>query len=96
MIPKSAGRVVIEDLKVTGMMLNRRLARALADAVIADFLKKLTYKYRWYDAELVEVSRWFSSSKLCSGRGAKNDIDTYSGQLNGLWTTRERRSTGSK
>ena len=32
MIAKSAGRVVIEDLNVSGMMRNRRLARALADA----------------------------------------------------------------
>ena len=34
-IAKSAGRVVIENLNVSGMMQNRRLSRALADAGMA-------------------------------------------------------------
>ena len=37
-IAKSAGRVVIGDLNVAGMMSNRRLSRALADAGISGFL----------------------------------------------------------
>ena len=78
MIAKSAGRVVIEDLNVSGMMKNRRLARALADAGMAGFLGKLVYKCRWYGAEVVEVSRWFPSSRLCSGCGYKNDDLTLS------------------
>ena len=78
MIAKSAGRVVIEDLNVSGMMQNRRLARALADAGLSGFLSKLAYKCRWYGAELVEVSRWFPSSKLCSGCGEKNENLTLS------------------
>ena len=41
MIAKSAGRVVIEDLNVSGMMRNRRLARALGDAGMTGFLGKL-------------------------------------------------------
>ena len=72
-IAKSAGRVVIENLNVSGMMQNRRLSRALADAGIAGFLRKLAYKCQWYGGELVEVSRWFLSSKLCSGCETKND-----------------------
>ena len=78
MIAKSAGRVVIEDLNVSGMMKNRRLARALADAGMAGFLGKLVYKCLWYGAEVVEVSRWFPSSRLCSGCGYKNDDLTLS------------------
>ena len=78
MIAKSAGRVVIEDLNVSGMMRNRRLARALADAGMAGFLGKLVYKCLWYGAEVIEVSRWFPSSRLCSGCGYKNDDLTLS------------------
>ena len=78
MIAKSAGRVVIEDLNVSGMMKNRRLARALADAGMAGFLGKLVYKCLWYGAEVVEVSRWFPSSRLCSVCGYKNDDLTLS------------------
>ena len=77
-IAKSAGPVVIENRNVNGMMQNRRLSRALADAGIAGFLRKLAYKCQWYGAELVEVSRWFPSSKLCSGCGTKNDSPSLS------------------
>ena len=55
------------------MMQNRRLSRALADAGIPGFLRKLAYKCQWYGAELAEVSRWVLSSKLCCGCGSKND-----------------------
>ena len=54
-------------------MQNRRLARALADAGLSGFLAKLAYKCRWYGAELVAVSRWFPSSRLCSECGHRND-----------------------
>ena len=42
-IAKSAGRVV-ESLNVAGMIRNRRLARAIADAGMSGFLSKLEYK----------------------------------------------------
>ena len=77
-IAKSAGLVVIEDLNVRGMMSNRRLARALAEAGISGFLGKLAYKCRWYGAELVRGSRWYPSSRLCSQCGHRNDSLTLS------------------
>ena len=40
-IAKSAGRVVVETLNVAGMVRNRRLARAMADAGMSGFLVKL-------------------------------------------------------
>ena len=72
-IAKSAGQVVVETLNVAGMMLNRRLARAIADAGMAGFLAKLEYKCRWYGTEYLKADRWFASSKLCSHCGWKND-----------------------
>ena len=71
-IAKSAGRVVVEDLNVAGMMKNRRLARAIADAGMAGFLAKLEYKCAWYGAEFVKADRWFPSSKLCAHCGWHN------------------------
>ena len=72
-IAKSCGRVVVETLNVAGMMMNRRLARAIADAGMSGFLTKLEYKCAWYGAEFEKAERWFASSKLCSQCGWKND-----------------------
>ena len=72
-IAKSAGRVVVETLNLAGMMRNRRLARAIADAGMAGFLAKLEYKCLWYGAEYLKADRWYPSSKLCSHCGWKND-----------------------
>ena len=77
-IAKSASRVVVETLNVSGMLRNRRLARAIADAGIAGFLTKLEYKCAWYGAEYVKADRWFASSKLCAHCGWKNDDLTLS------------------
>ena len=77
-IAKSAGCVVVETLNVAGMMRNRRLARAIADAGMSGFLAKLEYKCLWYGAEYVQADRWFASSKLCGACGWKNDDLTLS------------------
>ena len=71
-IAKSAGRVVVETLNVSGMMLNRKLSRAISDAGMAGFLQKLEYKCAWYGTEYIRADRWFASSKLCSRCGSQN------------------------
>ena len=75
---KSAGRVVVETLNVSGMIRNRRLARVLSDAGMSGFLGKLEYKCAWYGTEFVKADRWFASSKLCAHCGWKNDDLTLS------------------
>ena len=77
-IAKSAGRVVVETLNVAGLMMNRRLSRAIADAGMSGFLAKLEYKCLWYGAQYLKADRWFPSSKLCSHCGWKNDDLTLS------------------
>ena len=72
-IAKSAGCVVVETLNVAGMMMNRRLARAIADAGMSGFLDQLEYKCAWYGAEFDKADRWFASSKLCSSCNWRND-----------------------
>ncbi|MHA1479951.1 MAG: RNA-guided endonuclease InsQ/TnpB family protein [Candidatus Thorarchaeota archaeon] len=70
-LAKSHSRIVIEDLCVSGMMKNRRLARAVADVGMYEFRRQLEYKCTWYGSELVVASRTFPSSKLCSKCGHK-------------------------
>jgi putative transposase len=68
-LAKSHSKIVIEDLLVSGMLKNRRLARAIADVGFYEFRRQLEYKCGWYGSELVVVSRTFPSSKMCSHCG---------------------------
>jgi len=70
-LAKSHSKIVIEDLGVSGMMKNRRLARAIADVGFYEFRRQLEYKCEWYGSQLVVVSRTFPSSKRCSSCGHK-------------------------
>ncbi|WP_326550894.1 IS607 family element RNA-guided endonuclease TnpB [Micromonospora sp. NBC_01813] len=63
------GTVVVEDLNVTGMLRNRRLARHVADAGFAEIRRQLAYKTGWNGGRLVVADRWYPSSKTCSGCG---------------------------
>lgn len=64
------GTVVVEDLNVTGMLTNRRLARHIADAGFAETRRQLTYKTDWTGGRLLVADRWYPSSKTCSACGA--------------------------
>ena len=77
-IAKSAGCVAVETLNVSGMIGNRRLARAIANAGMSGFLTKLEYKCLWCGAEHVKAERWYASSKLCAHCGWKNNDLTLS------------------
>lgn len=61
--------IVIEDLNIRGMMSNRKLAKDIADAAMYEKRRQLEYKAAQSGAVVVPVSRWFPSSKLCSGCG---------------------------
>jgi putative transposase len=63
------GTVVIEQLNLAGLVRNRRLARALADAGLAELRRQLTYKTTWYGSRLVLADRFYPSSKTCSACG---------------------------
>jgi len=70
-LAKSHSRIVIENLGVSGMMKNRRLARAIADVGFYEFRRQLGYKCQWYGSRLHVVARTFPSSKRCSSCGHK-------------------------
>ena len=64
--------VVIEDLNVSGMLANARLARAIADVGFHEIRRQLQYKAARYGTTIVLADRWYPSSKLCSGCGKHN------------------------
>ncbi|MFX1559902.1 MAG: RNA-guided endonuclease InsQ/TnpB family protein [Promethearchaeota archaeon] len=70
-LTKNHSKVVIEDLCVSAMMKNRKLARAIADVGFYEFRRQLEYKCRWYGSHLVIAPRTYPSSKLCSCCGSR-------------------------
>jgi putative transposase len=61
--------IAIEDLKVSGMLKNRKLSRAIADVGLYEFRRQLEYKSNQGGSAIHVVSRWYPSSKTCSGCG---------------------------
>jgi len=60
---------VIEDLNVSGMVKNHKLARAISDVGMSEFRRQIEYKADWQGIEMVVADRWFPSSKTCSQCG---------------------------
>jgi putative transposase len=58
--------VVVENLHVKGMVRNHNLAKAISDVGWGMFTNFLAYKLERKGGRLVEIDRWFPSSKLCS------------------------------
>ncbi len=76
-LAKNHGRVVIEDLNVSGMLANHKLAKSIADQGFYEFRRQLEYKTQWYGSELVVVDRFFPSSKTCSRCGHVQDMPLH-------------------
>jgi putative transposase len=61
--------IVLEDLAVTNMVRNRRLARAIADCGWGTFRAMLGYKAARAGRRVIVIDRWYPASKTCSACG---------------------------
>ncbi len=68
-LAKTKSVLVIEDLSVSGMLKNHRLAQAIGDVGFSEFKRQLLYKAAWYGARVILADRWEPSSKTCSTCG---------------------------
>jgi len=66
--------IALEDLNVKGMMSNSRLAPHIADAGIGGLLQKIRYKAGETGLKIIEIPRFYASSKTCPDCGEKNEI----------------------
>ena len=57
--------ICLENLNVKGMMANHKRAKSVMDCSWSKFTVMVKYKANWYGRDVVQVSRWFPSSKTC-------------------------------
>ncbi|MBW4499678.1 MAG: transposase [Scytonema hyalinum WJT4-NPBG1] len=65
--------IVVEDLNVSGMIKNDKLAQAIADCGFHEFRRQLEYKCEKFGSKLIVADQWYPSSKTCSCCGYKKD-----------------------
>lgn len=73
--------ICIENLNVSGMLSNHKLAKAISDTSFSMFRSMLEYKCNWYGKELVVIDRFYPSSKTCSKCGWKKEDLTLSDRV---------------
>ena len=66
-----ASAIGIETLKVTNLLKNRNIAKALLDSALGGFLALLESKADVLGIPIVQASQFFASSKTCSACGEK-------------------------
>ena len=68
-------RVVMEDLKVSNMMKNKHLSKAIAEQGFSMFITQIKNKCAKYGIEFIQVPAFYPSSKTCSSCGRiKKDL----------------------
>lgn len=65
--------IAMENLNVSDLMKNHKLARSIQELSLGEFKRMLLYKSDWQGKTIVEIDRWFPSSKLCNDCGYKNN-----------------------
>lgn len=70
--------ICLEDLSVKNMVKNHKLAQSISDVSWSKFIDMLKYKSEWDERKLVQIDRFYPSSKSCSECHYINDNLTLS------------------
>lgn len=76
-LAKNHSEIVIENLNVSGMLKNHKLASAIADSGFYEFRRQLEYKAEWYGSKVVVIDRFYPSSQLCSNCGHRQPMPLH-------------------
>ena len=66
--------IASENLKISNMIKNHRLAKSIADASWYELTRQLDYKSVWYGRLYVKIDTYYPSSQTCNCCGFKNPI----------------------
>lgn len=67
--------IVMENLKVSNMMRNKHLAKAIQEQCFYTFINQIKYKCEWNGIKFIQVPTFYPSSKMCSNCGnIKKDL----------------------
>lgn len=61
-----ASTICVEDLNVSGLLKNHKIAQAMSDVSLSKFYEILEYKCKWKGINLIKINRFAPSSKRCS------------------------------
>jgi putative transposase len=64
--------ICMENLNVSGMLKNHKLARSIQELSLYRFETILKYKSNWYNHQVINIDRFYPSSKTCSDCGYIN------------------------
>ena len=64
--------ICVEDLNVSGMVKNHKLARSISDVSWSKFFDMLDYKAYSHGTEIIKVPRFYTSSQICSNCNYQN------------------------
>ena len=76
-LAKNFSVITIEDLNVSGMSKNPKLARSILEGGFGLFKTMLEYKTKLYGPTLVVADRFFPSTKTCSSCGQIHDMPLH-------------------
>ena len=73
---RSHDAIVMEDLNISGMMKNHKLAQGISDVSWGMFMEMVKYKSDWLGKSFSQIPRFEPSTKRCSNCGTLNQTLT--------------------
>lgn len=65
--------ICLEDLNISGMLKNHKLAKSIQYCSWYEFTRQLEYKSEWNGVNIIYINRFSPSSKMCSECGSINN-----------------------